>query len=416
MAQHPALPLTGIRALDCTQWNSGPYAMRLLADLGAEVIKIESVQHPDPLRMALGRRSEDVPEGYYERSSEWNYVNRNKLGLTLDLSRPEGTAILLKLVAHSQILAENLRPGVWEKFGLGFENLTEVNPGLVFLKMPGYGTTGPWSDRSCWAMAIDQMAGYASYTGYEDGPPLSHALWSDYANGIHVGFALLAALWQARRDKSPQLIDLSQLEVAAAMNAEMLIDYQLNGRVWQRNGAAGRHGMSPHGCFPCAGDDQWIAITVSNDDEWRGLCSVAGNPAWGEDPRFATAAGRLSAQSDIHEKLATWTFDKDKWDLTHRLQGAGVPAFAVAAGNEVAQDQHHWQRGAMERVTRAVVGERAYVGAAFAFSRTPLTTRLPAPTLGQHNRQVLRDWAALSDDEIDDLERRDIIGTRPLGS
>ena len=170
-----ALPLSGLKALDCTQWNSGPMAMRICGDLGADVIKIESIQHPDPLRMSgvvTGEARASAPPQFYEQSGEWNYVNRNKRGLTLNLTTEAGADIFKRLVKGTDILAENLRPGVWEGFGLGYDILKAINPRLIFVQMPGYGTTGPWRDHPYWALAGDQMSGFSSYTGYPGGTPL----------------------------------------------------------------------------------------------------------------------------------------------------------------------------------------------------------------------------------------------------
>jgi crotonobetainyl-CoA:carnitine CoA-transferase CaiB-like acyl-CoA transferase len=410
----PSLPLTGIRALNCTHWNAGPLAMRFMADLGADVIKIESIQHPDPLRGSTGGTRDSAPPKFYERMREWIYLTRNQRGLTLDLESKPGAEVFLTLVAKSDIVAQNLRPGVWERWGFAYEKLKAINPGIIVVQMPGYGVTGPWRNQPSWANSVDQMAGFSGVTGYHPDVPFTNPGWPDYANGLHVAFALLAALWRRRRTGHGEFLDLSQVEVGTAMNPEPLLDYQLNGRVWKPQGNRSRWGMAPHGCYRCEREGDWIAIAVGSDEQWQALTSLIPDAAWVKDERFATMEGRRSHEDELNRHLETWTQSQDKYDVMRRLQEAGVPATVVAYGADLTQDEYLWERGSLERVQREIIGERIFVGAPFRYSETPIRTRRPAPTLGQHNYEILSELAGLSQEEISDLEARKIIGTEPL--
>jgi crotonobetainyl-CoA:carnitine CoA-transferase CaiB-like acyl-CoA transferase len=409
------LPLEGIRVTDATNSWSGPYTTNLLANLGAEVIKVESIQHLDPWRgggAALG-----VQEKFWERSPLWNSVNTDKLSITLDLTRPRGTEIFKRLVKISDIVAENYTPRVMKNFGLDYPVLKEVSPRIIMISLPAHGSTGPWKDYPGYAHSIEQTAGIPQLTGYSDGPPKMTATgFTDAIAGVNGMAAVLIALLYRQRTGKGQYIDLSQVEATTGMIGDAIIDWTMNRRIQPRRG--NRHpSMAPHGYYRCKGDDLWVGIAVSSDDEWHRFCQAIGEPHWTKEDRFTDSLSRWQNQEELDKHIEAWTTQHDHYEVMNTLQRAGVTAGAVLTSAELLTDPHLMERGTFQKVDRAVVGTHPYPvpSAPEKFSKSPVTIRRPAPLLGEHNDYVLGGLLGMSKEKIQKLIDDKVIGTTPLG-
>jgi crotonobetainyl-CoA:carnitine CoA-transferase CaiB-like acyl-CoA transferase len=407
------LPLSGIRVLDLTWVMAGPVATSMLADLGAEVIKVEAIQVLDRWRGAATLGNNGV--GVWEQSPNFNTLNRNKYGITLNLADPEGAALLRRLVAVSDIVAENFTPRVMENFGMNYAALREIKPDLIMMSMPGFGLTGPWKDFVSFAFPTEEMAGITQLTGYRDGPPeiMGHGS-CDALAGLNGAIALLLALEHRRRTGCGQHIDLSQMEACTSLIGEVILDYGMNGRVRGRQG--NRHPMmAPQGVYPCNGEDQWVAIAIRSDAEWERFVRVLDSPAWAQEERFTTMAGRQRYHDELDQRIAAWTRTKRHYAVMQQVQAAGIPASAVFHAGDLLLNPHLREREFFEWVERAGDGGYWYPRQPIQFSDTVVGTRMPTPTLGENTEEVLERLLALSAPELEALANTNITGKVPLG-
>jgi crotonobetainyl-CoA:carnitine CoA-transferase CaiB-like acyl-CoA transferase len=404
------LPLEGIRVLDLSMWQAGPTVTMVLGDMGAEIIKIEALQRLDGWRGGAGLTENRA----YERAPNWNGLNRNKLGLTLDLKHPAGAELFKRLVAVADVVVENYTPRVMHDFGLSYDVLQEINPGLVMIALSGFGATGPWRDFSAFAFPTEEMSGYSQLTGYADGPPMlaGHPV-TDALAGMMGTFSVLVALEHRRLSGTGQYLDLSQVEALTGLIGEAVADYSMNGRLRPRMG--NRHPwMAPHGVYRCCGDDSWVAIAAGTDAEWRALCEVMGRAELANDARFATLPARHRNQAELDGHIEAWTRERDHHEVMDILQQAGIAAGPVLTPSQILSDPHLEARGFFEVLERAEVGGHPYPGPAFKLSKTPGRLRRPAPLLGEHNDYVLGVLLGMSDAEMRELASDDVIGTTPL--
>ncbi len=403
-------PLRDVRIIDLSMWWSAPLSTELFALMGAEVIKVESIQRIDGWRLAV----QTMPELTHEGSSVFNGVNLNKQDITLDLSREEGHRELRKLVERADVLVENYSSRVMENLGLTDEVLREWNPELNILSMPGFGISGAWKDYVGFAPTIEQVSGLPRLSGYEDGPPaLAGNAIADPTAGLSGGLALIAALIEYQRTGVPQRVDLSQLESLTALLGEALLERQATDAPLRRFGNRDRR-FAPQGCYPCQGDDQWAAITARSAEEWWALCEVIGRDDLRDEDGLAGLEGRWAVHDRIDEAVAAWTVGKTKMEVSEVLQARGVPAAAVLDPLEFGADTHLNERGYFVKLERPVVGKHPHIGLPFHFSETPGSVFRASPTLGQDNVQVLSGILGLGEDEIARLEESQIIGTEPL--
>lgn len=410
----PELPLAGIRVLDLTQVYAGPTCTRILADLGADVIKVEGLRRMDTVRNLL-IADNDSSGDYWNHAGYFHFRNGGKRSVTLDFADPQGVEMVKRLAAHADVVAESFTPRVMEKHGIGYETLRRIKPDIIMISLSGYGQSGPWRDYAAYGMGLEPASGISSITGYRDGPPIRSGIsFTDPYTGVVGAGAVIAALIYRRRTGKGQYIDLSEHEAAIPVAGYALMDYVLNGRV------AGRRGnrspwYAPQGCYPCAGDDEWVVITVRNDDEWLALCDAAGHPEWAQDPRFSDLLGRFANHDELDALIASWTRGLDKREAMNRLQSAGVIAAAVLDPKEVLLDPHLRARGFYDRIEEPGAGPRPVpkqLGARFSAFDT-LSAR-PAPRLGEHNREVLQGLLGLGDDELASLEAQGVIGETPV--
>ena len=408
------LPLAGVRIVDMAMGWAGPLATRQMADLGAEIIKVEGRAYPDWWRG--GDYSEAaIAENAHEMALNFNVLNRNKTGVTLDLTRPEGADLLRRLVMTADAVVENYAHDVLPKLGLDYENLSRIKPDLVMVSMPAFGSSTVWADVRAYGSTLEQASGLPSVTGLETWPPtMNHIAFGDPIGGLNAAAALLAALLHRKRTGQGQFVDLSQVECMFPQVAPWVIEQSINGKVGPRLG--NRHPVfTPHGCFRCAGADEWIVIAVTDDEAWRALCRVMGRGDLDADPALATAAGRRAAEERLEAEIGAWTRGRTPDEAMRVLQAAGVPA-GVARGfaEMVLSEPHLAARGYWQAVDRPFLGPHHQPSAAFREDGRAYPVRSPAPTLGHSTREVLSRILGLSGGELDRLEADWIIGTDPI--
>lgn len=401
-------PFAGLKVFDLSTFWAGAYLTCYLGAFGADVVKVESIQRPDAHRYsgALLRTGDD----WYERGPLWQGTNLNKRDLTLDLSSERGREIALRMAAEADVVVENFSPRVVEQFGLDYESLKRVNPDVIMVRMPGFGLEGPWRDYVGWALNIEQLAGMSAVTGYPDGPPCNLQGPADPIAGVHAGVALLAALDHRDRTGEGQLIEVAQIEVGAAITAEPVIEYSLNGTVTPREGNRHRHYCQ--GVYPTSTEDDWVALSVRDDTDWANLADLLGVSA--TDERFATTDARRGNHDAFDELVAGWTSVRTAQEAVELLRARGVPAERVLVADDMYDVEHLKTRGYYESVEHPITGLHRYPGWPFRISDGPEHHhRMPPPLLGQHNREILT-AAGLSDAEIAELEQAQVIGNRLL--
>ncbi len=414
-SRRPTL-LGDIRVVDLTMGWAGPLATRQLADLGAEVIKVESCQYFDWWR-GWESTPESIAQKLYEQSTAFNTTGRNKLGITLDLTSRRGVDLLLRLVAKADAVIENYTASVLPKLGLGYDRLRQVNPELVMVSMPPFGASGSWMNHRAYGSTVEQASGLPHLNGRAGDPPtMQHVALGDPIAGINGAAALLTALRHRRRTGEGQYVDLSHVQSMFPLAAHGLIEQAVRGTPPERSG--GRHPLfAPWGVYPSIGAEPWITVTVETEDQWRALCDVLGMNA--EDQGFADAAGRKQHEDELDRALTARTTLHDGLALERRLAAAGVPAAVLRNTLDVLYDPHLEARGYWQWRERAYVGDQPNPSAPFrpaAEDRRsrPYAVEWPAPTLGQHNREVLTRLLRLSEDELKALERDKVIGTEPV--
>lgn len=407
--------------LDLTRVWSGPLAGRILADLGAEVIHIvgrstvSGAQVPPESAKILGIFPENDPgERPWDRMSQSNDFNRNKLGMTLELNTPEGIDLFKRLVRLSDVVLENFSPRVMTNFGLDYPVLKDINSAIILCSMPGYGLTGPLRDYVSYGTNLDPATGLASLMGYpNETPHMSGNAYPDPVAALHSVGAILTALFYKQRTGKGQHIDLAQAESSVCLIGEAVLGYSLNGRIPSRNG--NRHDLhSPQGCYRCMGEDRWVAIAVSSEEEWKGLCHVMGQPELLEENRFSDSRTRRIHQDDLDKLIENWTARHTHLEAMHLLQEAGVPSGAVLDAPDLLTNEQLRDRGFFLEIDHPEAGLREYCGLPIKISETPPTSLRPAPCLGEHNEYILETLLGFSQEEIARLEEKNIIGTEPI--
>ena len=365
----------------------------LLALLGAEVIKVES-----QVQLDAARRPPYTYDGP-DSSPVFNTINLNKLSLQLDLKQPDSIRLVYSFVGISDALVENMRPGVMDRLGLGYQRLRQINPSLVFASVTGAGSTGPESDYPGYAPAFNALAGLGHLTGYPDGPPAELHDSIDCRVGATAAFAVLSALFHRLRTGEGQYIDLSSREAVAMFTGEALMDFTMNGRVTHRQGNRSPS-MAPHGCYRCDGEDAWVTIAVGNDRDWRALCQAAGHPEWLSDSRFADGLLRCKNQDALDPLIEGWTQGHTAEKVTQLLQSAGVAAAPSMNSRDLAEDPHLKRRNVWHQVHHPVLGTQTVQGPPWGLSETPATIKSPGPLLGQHNKYVLEELLGTAPEQV----------------
>ena len=401
------LPLAGLCVVDLTAFWAGPAATLFLADMGADVVKVESIQRPDGMRFATVIRTEPL----WERSAVFQGCNPGKRGITLHLESEEGRALFKKLLMTADVVAENFSARVMEHFGLGWDAIHAINPRLIMLRMPAYGLDGPWRDRPGFAANVEQACGLAWITGYEDMPLIMNVC--DIIGGMHGVFALLMALEHRRRTGEGQLVEATLLEPALNVAAEQVIEYSAYGTLLTRMGNRSPY-AAPQGVYSCADPDERLALAVASDAQWHALCSVIGAADWAASPALATLAGRRAAHDAIDKRLSAWLAGMACEIAVEKLVSAGVPAHPLINGYHIMPNPQLEHRQFFQVLEHPVVGRIRYPGLPMRFSAFPRHLhRWAPPLLGQHNDEVLGGDLGLSREELAALREKQVIGERP---
>ncbi|PKB68229.1 MAG: hypothetical protein BZY81_02640 [SAR202 cluster bacterium Io17-Chloro-G4] len=416
MSQPLEAPLRGVRIIEMGQLIAIPWAMKMLADMGAQVIRMESCERLESYR-GDSVYLNDVSGEFWNRGANFYEQNRNKLGITLDLNNAEGLSILRQLVSISDVFAENFTPRVIKNFKLEYADLRKIRPDIIMVSSTGFGYTGPWSGFGATGPSTEGASGMAYMTGYADGPPAMPEIpYTDYTAGEHTVYAVMAALMHRLRTGQGQFVDISQTQTASATIPEALMDFTVNGRIQPRMG--NQHPtISPHGCYPCQGDDLWIAIAAKDDDQWRALCRILGREEWANDQRFSHQLARWTNRLELDGLLAGETGKWQAHELMKQLQGDGVSAGAVLDSKDLLFDPHLKERGFYEVVSHNSITDippLPYASRPWKLPGSPAVPGQAAPLMGEHNKLVLGELLCRSDAEMADLERQGIIGYAPV--
>jgi len=391
--------LSGVRILDITRYAAGPQITLLLAFMGAEVIKVESMANIDHFR----REESAVVFGSARASTDcFNSLNANKLSISLDLSTTEGVELAKRLVHISDVVVDNFRAGIMDKLGLGYDVLKEIKRDIIMLSASSHGATGPEKGYIAYAVTMGALSGLSEVTGYTGGPPVIMRSSADLRPGTTAAFAILAALNYREETGEGQFIDFSAREALSCGIGEIIMDYTMNGRVRTHNGNRDDI-MAPHNCYRCDGEDKWVSIAISNDNEWAALCQAIGNPAWAEDERFSDQLSRWQHQEELDKLVEAWTNTHTHYEVMNILQTAGVAAAPSFSNEELFNDPHCRERECFATVQHPEEGELYVLTPPWKFSATPARVTSPAPLLGEHTEYVLTELLGMPEEEISRL-------------
>ncbi len=384
-----ALPLDGLRVLDFTHVLAGPYATRIMGDMGADVVKVGAISRPG-----------NAPGNAY-----YTMWNRNKRSLALDMSTQEARAVCRRLCERADIVIDNFSVGVLERWGAGYQDVRNVNPGVIYISMSGMGQDGPWSSFVTYAPTVHALAGLTYLTGEPGHAPIGLGVsYNDHLAGLHAVVAALSAVESRRRSGRGQFIDVSQFEIGVNFAGPSLLDYFVNGRAAEPSGNRLPYDRAaPHGCYPCRGDDRWVAIAVMNDAQWRALRGVMGDLTWARDQRYDLVEGRVEDIAELDERIAQWTRRIESTEVQSLCQAAGVPAGVVQTGEDLVERDPQLRHSGFFTTTDDAGLEGAPVpidALPLHFSRTPVRSYRAPRALGADNAAILGEWVGLSEEEV----------------
>jgi len=426
-SNQPPQALTRYRILDLSRIWAGPYCTKLLADMGAEVVKMESLRvydsHRGPVAPARGVVSypdAEPGEDPWNRNGWFNCLHMSKYGVTLELTQDAGRRVFEQLVSVSDVLIENFRQGSLERLGYTYDTLRQFRPDLIYVSMPAFGNTGPWKDYVAYGIGQEQLSGMAHMTGYAgDGPMKSGINHGDPITGSHAAGVVLAALRHRRRTGQGRYIDVSQQESAVSLIGADVLAYQVTGQEPQRRGNHSPD-FAPHNAYLCAGEDRWVTIAAVTDGQWQSLAAIieadGGADGLAADPRFASNGARLENQNELDAIIRGWTREREPYPITQQLQDAGVLASPVLRGPDLLQDPHYLERETFIEVDHPKVGPKWYPGIPWKMSVTPGRVHWPSPSLGEHNWHVYGQLLGMANEDISQLEIDGVIGVKPTGS
>jgi crotonobetainyl-CoA:carnitine CoA-transferase CaiB-like acyl-CoA transferase len=415
-------PLAGLRVVDMTTAWAGPFAARSLAWLGAEVIKIDAPSHPDSWRGAAeGGAARHYPGGQpgrrpWNRCVLFNTQGQGKWSLGLDLKVAGAREVMLELARVTDILVANFTPGVLERLGIGYADLSAVNPQIIVVEMPALGPGGPDSKHQGMGKTMEAATGMASLMGYGDGvPALTGPAYLDPIGGLNAAAAALTALQYRQRTGRGCRAEVPQTEAGANWIGEFIQQQAETGRSWQADGNAVAD-AAPHDAYPCRGDDEWVVIAVETAAHWRALAGLLGRPDLAQAPGLAEVGPRAARRAELDALIGAWTCDQAKYDAARRLQEAGVPAAPVCSGADVGSDPGLLASGLIRELTHQEAGRHAYPGLAYRLARTPGGVTAAAPCFGEQNDLVLRELLGLPADRIAELWRTGAVSDHPAGA
>lgn len=389
--------LEGIKVADFTWIAAGPVTTKYLADHGATVVRVESTTKPDHSR---GWPPFKDGEPGINRSGFYADFNTSKYNLTLNLNNRAGLEVARKLVKWADIFVENYTPGVMERLGLGYSSVAELNPEIIYLSSSQQGRGGPHYHQSGYGNHATSLSGLTHITGWpgEEGM-MPYGAYTDFISPRFAAVAILAALEFRGRTGKGQHIDLSQVESGLHFLAPVIMDEVANGKDFVRHGNRDPN-ASPHGAYPCKGNDRWCVIAVFTDEQWRLLVKIMGDPSWASEARFSILSDRKSNEDELDYLISQWTRGCTPEEVMDRLQKAGVPAGLVSTGEDMFKDLQLKHRGHFVALEHLEMGQHHYDGLSFKLSGTPGRLRSPAPLIGEHNGYVLRELLGMDDEDI----------------
>ena len=396
-ARSESFPLSGIRILDFTHVLAGPFCTRLLADLGADVVKVESELRPDRLGAAFPKSDY---QGRTDRTGTFLSFNRSKRSLAINLKLTPGRALAQQLAAKADVVVENFSAGVLERLGLGYDRIAERNPGLVYLSLSGFGHSGPRRHGRSMNMTLQAYSGMMTVNGKEGQPPMSIAnSWNDFIGGFHGALATVNALGERVSSGKGARIDIAQFECSVSTIGALVFASAVDRKIPEKTGNRSPS-AAPQGVYRCAGRDEWCAITVRSGAEWAALVDIAGIEEYRRDTRLARFIERMRRHDEIDRRISEWTGSRTAEDVEQSLRRAGVPARRMSRANDVLD------AGTKTGVLRLLddpPGWSTLVGGIPFTLDSGLPAPVPAPRLGEHSRSVLQDWLGLSENEIEGL-------------
>jgi crotonobetainyl-CoA:carnitine CoA-transferase CaiB-like acyl-CoA transferase len=438
------LPLEGIRIIDMSIVWALPWTGAMLGEMGAEVIRLESLQYaprivrhgglPRPAKEflpflgTLGKGYPDLDPGEkpWNRYAMFNALHRSKLSMTADITRPKGLEIFYKLVAVSDVFIENNAPGVMEKMGITWEKIHEVNPKMVYVRSSGYGFSGPYRDYSGFGMTLESVAGHSALRWYDNQNMFhqSHSYLADASAGAGALFATMLGLRRRRKTGEGTMVEIGLSENFISHLGYYAMDYAMNDRLHDATG--NRDMWAVQGCYMCkgvrpepgavktTGEDHWVVMTINNNEEWNGLCRAMGNPAWTGDEKFADQLNRMKNHDELDKLIEAWTSQHDKYEVMRLLQKESVPAGAVLNSEDVLNDPHLKERGWAVELNHPEAGTHKYAGPVWKMTKTPGHV-FPAPCLGQDNEYVYKKILGVSNEEYQQLIQDEHIGDSLIG-
>lgn len=409
-------PLIGIRVLDITHGVAGPSTTQLMGDLGAEIIKIEPTQgrmQPySPWILVLQGKTEDVP--HYNRSPYVNEMYRSKLDCTIDLHIESGRQLFLDLARISDVVVENFSSRVMKQFDLEYATLRTVNPTIIMVSLPAFGREGPWRDKLSWGPGINASSGFAWLTGYMGGSPMKAGnYYADFSGGLHAAFAAVLALRYRQKTGQGQLVEAPLREAEMALLGEAFIGISMGQEPMKQLGNRDPF-MAPHGCYPCQGQDRWVAIAVRTEDEWTKLCHIMEHHGLLDDQRFRQPTARWMHQNELDKYIADWTSARDQYEVMRKLQSASIPCGAVLDCAQLVQDPHVRARQAYLTLRDPDLGDVIARRQALRFSRSLVGPERPGPRYAEHNAWVFGDLLGLTQKQQGQLEEEGVTCRVPL--
>ncbi|MBI4216893.1 MAG: CoA transferase [Chloroflexi bacterium] len=402
------LPLDGIRVADFTRIQAGPLATHWLVILGAEVIKIESLKAMDLSRRTVQGRREDNPDP--NKSTGFMATNAGKKSCTLNLTTPRGQELARELIQKCDIVAENYATGVMERFGLDYQSLKKIKPDLIMVSTSGPGRTGPEKDDVAYAPTIHANSGLAHISGHPGQNPISLGImWSDVITPLNAACAILAAVYHRAMTGQGQHIDVSMTEATVSLTPEPLLEYLMTGSFSEALGNRD-YRYAPSNIYRCRGDDAWVAISVSSEEEWKALCRALGHPAWAKGPKFADNYSRRQNEKELDRHIGEWTKTKTPQEITRLLQAAGVAAGPTLAVDQLFRDPQLNERGFFVPIEYEPIGKGFMARMPYKLGQpNPPGQYLPPARLGEHNPYVFGQLLGLSGEEIENLVQDQII-------
>lgn len=403
-------PLDGLRVIDLTAFWAGPAATQMLAALGADVIKVEGPRRPDGMR--LSSTKQPTEDDWWEWCPIFHSVNSEKRAITLDIGKDAGRDLLLRLIAEADAVIENFSPRVLDRFDITWDVVSSVNPQAIMVRMPGFGLDGPWRDRTGFAQTMEQLSGMAWVSGYADGAPVIPRGPCDPLAGMHAVVAFLAAVHERDRSGHGHFVEVSMVEAALNCAAELVIEHSAYGEHLHRDGNRGPV-AAPQGVYACRGTERWLALAVVDNAQWAALGRVLGGPDWMRAEHLADITGRRAHHDEVDAQLGAALAVQELDEIVAALLAAGVPAAPVIAPVAILDHPQARFRRFVEPLEHPITGVEELQGVPFRFgSRSGPWYERAAPTLGQHNHEVLADLLGLSAAEIGELEAAGVIADR----